>query len=182
MKNLVLFLNSTRNCIQLWFNWLINTQKYPHNEFVKFDSKHLWLRQVGWQFYWNILYWWIYHLVIDVATACFFLVLFQQSKKSGYFMFINTRSEDFFWYCGYASDLSSGSKVSSLQQQHFEYLKNFFQNEEYRYFKTKTIILVIWGQSNLKIYKTETTKIFRDNMHLLIASAILCLKSCCYLI
>ena len=73
MKNLVLFLNSTRNCIQLWFNWLINTQKYPHNEFVKFDfSKHLWLRQVGWQFYWNILYWWIYHLVIDVATACFF--------------------------------------------------------------------------------------------------------------
>ena len=53
-------------------------------------------------------------------------VLFQQSEKSGYFMFINTRSEDFFWYCGYASDLSSGSKVSSLQQQHFEYLKKFF--------------------------------------------------------
>ena len=53
----------------------------------------------------------------------FFFVLSQQSVKSGYFMFINTRSEDFFWYCGYASDLSSGSKVSSLQQQHFEYLK-----------------------------------------------------------
>ena len=61
----------------------------------------------------------------NVDTASFF-VLFQQSEKSGYFMFINTRSEDFFWYCGYASDLSSGSKVSSLQQQHFEYLKKFF--------------------------------------------------------
>ena len=70
---------------------------------------------------------------VTLLPSCFrrrnarpgFFVLFQQSEKSGYFMFINTRSEDFFWYCGYASDLSSGSKVSLLQQQHFEYLKTF---------------------------------------------------------